>query len=207
MASARFRILLVGAVASVAATATPHAVIDLAPANVYFGSLGGYAVDARDSGRLREEFERARIVDGMDFLAVTSPNDVVSVSAIATSLNARLAGRFVAMYGRQYGATGPGGHVNVLEPSEDDNVHMIPDGRYDLFYGSWLPKQKDSTGGSPVVQFAESHDLDIDYGRRDLESLEALKTVTAPYVRTIQIASVSHDGAGHSSASSERWRP
>jgi hypothetical protein len=206
MASARFRILLAAAAASVAATATPHAVIDWAPMNVYFGSLGGYAVDAREPGRLREEFERARIVEGMDFLAVTSPHDTVSVSAIAASLNARLADRFVAMYGWQYGATAPGSHVNVLEPSEDGNVHTIPDGRYDLFYGSWLTKQKDTTGRSPVVQFAASHDPEIDYGRRDLESLEALRTVTAPFVRTIQIASASHDGPGRRLAN-ERWRP
>ena len=186
------------------------AVIEPEPMNVYFGSLAGYGVDAREVGGFREEFERARIVDGVDFLAMTGPTNATNAasdSAIAASLNTRLAGRFVAMYGWQYGATSRGGHVNVLEPSELGNAQTIPDGRYDLFYRSWLPQQIDTTGGSPIVQFAESHDSEVDYGRRDVESLEGLRAVTAPYVRTIQIASAPHNRANQGSASDKRWRP
>jgi hypothetical protein len=207
MARARLRIVLTAAAASLTVTATPHALKDGAPLNVYFGSLSGYGVDAREFRRHSEVFERARIVEGMDFLAVTRPDDDASISAITASLNARQAGRFVAMYGWPYGVTSQGSRVNVLEPSEVGNAHAIPDGRYDLFYRSWLPKQIDTTGGSPIVQFAESRDPEVDYGRRDVESLEALRTVTAPYVRTIQIASASQDKVNQGSASDERWRP
>lgn len=187
-------------------SATPHALVDRAPLNVYFGSLGGYRVDAHDFPGFRDEFERSRIVEGMDFLTVTSANDAASVSAITASLNATVAGRFVAMYGWQYGATPPGSRVTVLEPSGAGIAHAIPDGRDDLFYRSWLPKQIDTTGASPIVQFAESNDLEVDYGRGDAESLEALRAITAPYVRTIAIASARQDKAHRGSATEERWR-
>jgi hypothetical protein len=206
MARARLRFLLTAA-AALAATASPDALFERASMNVYFGSLAGYGVDTRESGRSRQEFERARIVQGMDFLAMTSPTDAASVSAIAASLNTRLAGRFVAMYGWQYGATSHGSHVNVLEPSELRTEHAVPDSRYDLFYRSWLPQQMDTTGSLPIVQFAEPGDPDVDYGRRDVESLEGLRAITAPYVRTIQIARASYREANRGSASETRWRP
>jgi len=177
-----------------------------APLNVYFGSLSAYGVDARESGRPGEEFERARIVEGMDFLAVTTAPRKSVVPAITASLNARLDGRFVAMYGWRYGTSSYGSHVSVLEPSTVDDERNIPDGRYDLFYRSWLPQQTDTMGNVPILQFAESRDPAVDYGRPDVDSIDSLRAITAPYVRTIQIAGRAHSERAPASVSDSRAR-
>jgi hypothetical protein len=177
--------LLIVAVACLAATAVTRAAFQRTSPQAYFGSLGAYGVDARDPARSREEFERARILDGMDFLAITSAAHASSVSAIAASLNVKLANRFVAMYGWHYGAILGRSDVSVLEPSETRDE---PDGPYELFYRPWPAPQMDTTGKVPVMQFGESRDPSAADGRLDAESLEHLRSVTAPYARTLQIA-------------------
>lgn len=177
-----------------AASTVPGAMPRGEATNVYFGSLGAYRVDARDTGQPREEFERARIVEGMDFLAVPSPILDSTATSLTASLNARLVDRFVAMYAWRYGASSRGSHVSVLEPRRVADDDIIPDGRFDLFYRSWLPQQTDTTGNTPIVQFAESHDSTLDYGRPDMQSLDSLRATTAPYVRTIQIGGPSERG-------------
>jgi hypothetical protein len=156
--------------------------------SVFFGSLGAYGIDARQSRTPGEEFERARIVEEMDFLVMASAIHHSQVPAIAASLNARLANRFVAMHAWRYSASSRGSHVSVLEPSQANDERTVPEGRFGLFYRAWLPEQTDTTGQPPIVQFAASRDPAADYGRLDVDSLDGLRTIAAPFVRTIQIA-------------------
>jgi hypothetical protein len=155
------------------------------PVNVYFGSLGAYGVEARQAATPREEFARARIAEGMDFLVIASTPHHSQVATIAASLDR--ADRFVAMYAWRYGASSRGAHVSVVEPGDIGEADTIPEGRFDLFYRSWLPRQTDTTGQAPIVQFAQAREPAADFGRFEVQSLEALRAITAPYVRTIQM--------------------
>jgi hypothetical protein len=185
MANAVRQAALAVAAACLAGSPTPEAMVQPQPANVYFGSLGAYGVEARQAGTPREEFERARIVEGMDFLVIASTPHHSQVPAIAASLNQ--ADRFVAMYAWRYGARARGAHVSVVEPGDIAEAGTVPEGRFDLFYRSWLPRQTDTTGQVPIVQFAQSREPANDFGRFEVASLEALRAITAPFVRTIQI--------------------
>lgn len=186
MANTKSALLLAVTVGCVARTLATNATPDPTPMNVYFGSLGAYDAGARHSRTPREEFERARIVEGLDFLAVADAVPHSPVPAIASGLNGRLADRFVALYAWRYGNSSRGAHVSVLEPRDQDH-QPAPEGRFDLFYRSWLPGQTDTTGSLPIVQFAESRDPSRDYGRSDIESLDRFLAMTTPFVRTIQI--------------------
>lgn len=177
---------------SMLGTAVTLAGLPPAPLNTYFGSLDAYHLLAAGLGP-REAFERARLVDRMDFLTITSPAYSSSLSASAASENARLEGRFVAMSGWRYSSTSDRSYVNVLELSDGPGGN-IPLGRYDQFYRSWLPRLTDTTAGRPILQFGQPLDPASDYGVVDMNSLEALRQVSAPYVRTIQIAGGSCTG-------------
>jgi hypothetical protein len=197
MANAVRQAALAVAAACLAGSPTPEAMVRPQPANVYFGSLGAYGVEARQAGTPREEFERARIVEGMDFLVIASTPHHSQVPAIAASLNQ--ADRFVAMYAWRYGAHARGAHISIVEPGDIGEPRSIPDGRFDLFYRLWLPRLTDTTGHAPIVQFAASREPAADFGRFEIESLEALRAITAPFVRTIQITGDSRPAGPHAS--------
>jgi hypothetical protein len=177
-------------VATIAVSATPVP----APVNVYFGSLGAYPFDTGQPGGYRADFEVARAVDQMDFLAIAARTSSADLRSSAAAMNAAFKGRFVAMWGWQYGTPSYGNYVNVLELRDLDEG-TVPYGRYDLFFGTWLPRHDDVTENAPIVQFPQPRDIAVDYGLIDMESPEALANVAAPYVRTIEITTAQSSAA------------
>jgi hypothetical protein len=193
--------------ASLVATMAVSAAPEPAPMNVYFGSLGAYPFNTGQPGGFRADFEVARAVDQMDFLTIATRMSSAKLRGSAAAMNAAFDGRFVAMWSWQYGAPSHGNYVNVLELSDLDDG-TVPYGRYDLFFRTWLPRHGDVTSNAPIVQFPQPRDMAVDYGLIDMESPEALATVVAPYVRTIEITTAQSSAAasGHALDTGD-WAP
>jgi len=175
--------------------------------NVYFGSLGADTIHAGEPGTPREVYEHAR-AEGLDFLAMASRAPSSSLSNAAARVNATSAGRFVALWGRQFGPSSGGHRVSVLELSESADEDTVPDGRYDLFYRLWLPHHLDSTASRPIVHLANPQEQDADDGILNLGSPEAFRDAAAPYIRTLRVMSGRSNGPTPEHAlSTVRWRP
>jgi hypothetical protein len=101
-------------------------------------------------------------------------------------MSADFEGRFVAMWGWQYGSAAAGTYVNVLEPGELDE-DSAPPVRYDLFFRQWLPRYRDTTSQKPIVLLPQPRELGLDFGRNDFGSPEALVEAASPFVRTVEL--------------------
>jgi hypothetical protein len=198
---------------------TPHAAQPAVALNVFFGNLHSHTAYSDGTGTPQQAYDHARTVAALDFLAITEHNhrnagstgndplnlnlgldhtlyngpQAASLISTANAVNTQFANTFVALYGQEYSTNSDGNHVNVFDVGEVIDEDVIPNKRFDLFYGSWLPTHLDTTGKPAIVQFNHPKSMNEDYGVLNFGSLAATLTAALPHVRTIQIINGPHD--------------
>lgn len=185
---------------------------------VYFGNLHAHTTYSDGSGTPDEAYQYAKNQGALDFLGITDHNHTRGDGMRETgpqgeqvdfvrdglmigtdpSLYAKTIDdatkntkddEFVAFYGQEFSTITSGNHLNVYSA---DNVILekdVPNGRFDLLYGSWLPKHEEVS----FIQFnhpfrLNDRNFDKQYGLDDYGGrYEDLRTAIARYPTLIEV--------------------
>lgn len=202
-------------------------IVPTVDSRVYFGNLHSHTSYSDGSGTPTEAYRHARDVARLDFLAITEHNHHGAPSQVATNhdlYNGPQAssliqtarrfdepGRFVALYGQEFSSIGSGNHANVLEIGEVIDETVVPNGRWNLLFDTWLPAHKDSQNQPAIMLLnhpsQSSSPNSKEYGIDDYPNQSTWRERLEGHVRLINLINgPSHDDTSPGAPSEAEYR-
>jgi hypothetical protein len=202
-----------------ASTEQPTQNPSLGELKVYFGNLHAHTTYSDGSGTPNEAYQYAKNQGALDFLAITDHNhsraDINTESSpgneqpervpdglmigtdsslytktIQDAIKNTKDDEFIAFYGQEFSTISSGNHLNVYSADSVISDKEVPNGRFDILYGSWLPRHEEV----PFIQFnhpwsgRSSSLANYQYGLDDYDnSYEKLRAAIANYPTLIEV--------------------